>query len=94
MKHFQLSKSDWKNLITFNIVDGEGNGFANTTKDFEKLVSISRFPTIIRVKNTYYEVRYVSGCFYPVWRKTNRVLEHYHIKQVGGNITADFIENN
>lgn len=73
IKTFELTKSDWKKLGKVGLTDGgEGNGFANTTKNFDNNISCgSRKPTLIRVggNQLIFAVMYVDGCFYPVWWK-------------------------
>lgn len=64
-----LTRKNWELLISYGIVDGEGNGFANTTKEFDKLITISSTPKYIKVKSAVYEVSFRSGCFYPIWNK-------------------------
>lgn len=66
----ELTKTDWRNLIAFGIVDAEGNGFASTTKKADDLLKISRHSnTFVRLKGKQkvFNVRYYSGCFYPMW---------------------------
>lgn len=68
----ELTKRDWIILNDLGIVKGVGNGFANTTKLTDESINISKYySTYIRIgKNrTIYEVRYYSGCFYPIWQK-------------------------
>lgn len=68
----ELTKRDWQILNDLGIVKGEGSGFANTTKATDESINISKYySTYIRIgKNkTLYEVRYYSGCFYPIWQK-------------------------
>jgi hypothetical protein len=69
MKTLKLSKANWKLLGNYNLTNGnEGNGFANTTQECDKLINISSFRnTYIKVKNTLFVVRYYDGCFYPCW---------------------------
>ena len=67
-----LTNADWKRLNELNLVDGVGNGFANTTKNFDDNIWCSSIkPTKIKICGTAYTylVMYVSGCFYPVWAK-------------------------
>ena len=64
-----LSRIDWKELIDYGLVDGEGNGFANTTPLCDDLLLIGRNFTFIQIKYKIYGVRYISGCFYPVWQR-------------------------
>ena len=67
-----LNKSDWNRLNKLGLVSGEGNGFANTTDKFDKEVPCSSFrSTYIKIEGMQYTyiVKYVSGCFYPIWQK-------------------------
>lgn len=68
-----LTKKNWELLISFGIVDGEGNVFANTTKEFDNLITISSTPKYIKIKSAVYEVSYRSGCFYPLWYKVEYI---------------------
>ena len=72
MLAYKLTNADWKRLNKLNLVDGVGNGFANTTENFDDNIWCSRIPTKIKIEGTAYTylVMYVSGCFYPVWAKT------------------------
>ena len=72
----KLSKKDWQILNDLGIIRGKGDGFANTTKLTDDSINISKYyTTYIRIgKNkTIYEVRYYSGCFYPLWKKVGFV---------------------
>lgn len=70
---FELTKADWKKLEKVGLTDGgQGNGFANTTDNFDNNISCSRIkPTFIRIEGNelLFAVKYVDGCFYPVWWK-------------------------
>lgn len=75
----ELTKKDWLKLNELGIVNGDGNGFANTTKMTDEIVKISvHRDTIIKLQksNVLYKVRYYSGCFYPLW---------YKVKHITGN---------
>ena len=75
METTKLTKKDWKLLNELRLVDGEGNGFANTTQKFDnKIICLASRFTYIFFKRTLYAVKYVSGCFYPLWTKANVVL--------------------
>ncbi|WIC41392.1 hypothetical protein MA9V1_128 [Chryseobacterium phage MA9V-1] len=64
----QLTKRHWDSLREYGLIDaGEGNGFANTTKLFDKEIGASSIIKYVVIKRTVYLVQYVSGCFYPVW---------------------------
>jgi hypothetical protein len=65
----KLSKANWKTLVRFGVVGNiGGNGFSNTTKEFDNEFTVSsRYVAIIKVKNKLYGVSYIDGCFYPVW---------------------------
>ena len=61
MKTYQLSKSDWNNLNKLGLVDGVGNGFANTTDKFDdNIICGANKPTFIQVKQTIFAVKPVS----------------------------------
>ena len=71
IKELELSKVNWNQLNEFGLVEGQGNGFANTTPKADDL-GISKYrPTFIKLKGkqTVYLVQYYSGCFYPMWYK-------------------------
>lgn len=88
-----LTKRNWEALIAFNIVDAEGNGFARTSKEFDSLIRVSRFPKYIQVKNTMYEVAFYSGCFYPLWSVVTSIsnpkpYEYYRMTVENGTLKA------
>jgi hypothetical protein len=73
METYQLSKADWNKLNKLGLVNGAGNGFANTTDKFDNNIWCnSHTPTHLHIKGNQYTfiVQYVSGCFYPIWRKS------------------------
>lgn len=77
----ELTKTDWNNLIDYGLVDAEGNGFANTTKKADDLLNISSHRnTFVRLKGKrkLFNVRYYSGCFYPMW-ETVQTFTHNEI---------------
>ena len=67
----KLTKRDWNKLYELGLTDGGvGNGFANTTDKFDDNILCNSFShTYINVGKIIYMVKYVSGCFYPVWLK-------------------------
>ena len=76
-----LNKKDWKRLYVFGLIEARGiknwkdsefenlNGHVNTTKLADEMKISSHRNCVIKIKNTHYNVRYYSGCFYPMWFK-------------------------
>ena len=87
MVSIELTRKDWEILNSFGIVEGHGNGFANTTYEFKDLVPISKNYTYISIKGkqSIYLVQYIDGCFYPIWTKLRYTCGKtpFTIKQVG-----------
>jgi hypothetical protein len=82
MEHYPLTKKNWKILNDLGLVDGVGNGFANTTKKFDDNILCSSFDyTIIKINKTMYAVKYYSGCFYPCWTIVYDVNPNYTINK-------------
>lgn len=86
---YDLSNHDWDRLIKLGLVDAAGNGFANTTEKFDKnCICTSTQWTLIGIVGLYYytfAVTYMSGCFYPIWKKLDSSDYHYLITK-GGDI--------
>ena len=68
----ELSKSDFSRLKKFGWVSGESNKFGqmSTTNQFLDNTLIGSEPTLVQDDKGYlYFVRFVSGCFYPLWTR-------------------------
>ena len=87
METFKLTKTDWGKLGRLNLTDGSiGNGFANTTKNFDSsIICSSSYPTYIKLEGPKYvfKVQYFSGCFYPIWQKVLKAEPNYLVDKKG-----------
>lgn len=91
-----LSKKDWDKLNSLNIVTGFGNGFANTTDEFEAIFPINRTLKFISVGGgwTIYGVSYQDGCFYPIWKKiTLKTSIRLNVSTIAANNNRLFVKN-
>lgn len=90
---YELSKADWNKLSAVGLTDGGiGNGFANTTAKFDDNIFCSRLKAAtISFETMRYTflVKYVDGCFYPVWRKTFIQKADYFINKKGEIVKWD-----
>ena len=82
MEHYPLTKKHWTKLNNLGLVEGVGNGFANTTKKFDdNILCVNWCYTIILIDRTTYAVKYYDGCFYPCWSIVYHVNPQYKINK-------------